>query len=134
MSGANGALRAALVARLAADAPLTALIGADRVFSHVPDGQPSPYVQLRIDAKAWETSTEYGAEHTVELNAWTEGEGPKLADRILAAIEDSLREASITLSGHRLVNLRLQASTVFRDGEGQTYCGYQRWRAVTEEL
>jgi hypothetical protein len=134
MSGASRALRAALVARLRADATLLALLGGARVFAHVPDRQTSPYVQLSIESKPWDTTTDYGAEHDVSFHAWTEHEGPKQAETIIDAIEASLRGATFSLAGHALVNIERRRSLVFRDGEGQTYCGFQSWRVVTEEI
>lgn len=142
MSAAGAELKKAIVARLRADAPLLALLGGARVWTNVPrsadtvkrsDGTLQPYVQLRENAKPWDTTTDYGKEHTLELNCWTEHQGTKEADAILAALETSLRDCTLVMSGHRLVNIRWEMGAVFRDGEGQTYCGYQRWRAVTEE-
>jgi len=129
-------LRKALVGRLNADGALMARTGGRKVLDFVPERTPMPFVQIRLSERPWDTSSDYGREFDVEFNAWTEAEGRKACELILHGIEQSLRGLSgdaLPMDGHRLVNLHLQHVDVFRDGPGQTYCGYQRWRAVTEE-
>lgn len=142
MSGAARELSGVLTTATRAYSPLTTLLGGARIFSHVPaeitepplGAAAQPYLQFKIGSKPWDTVTDYGKEHTLELWAWTEHNGPKQAQAIVDAVETLFRTWTPTMASHRLVNLVLQYSDVFRDGEGQTYCGYQRWRAVTEEI
>jgi hypothetical protein len=43
-----------------------------------------------------------------------------------------LHDQDLTLSGHRLVNLRHESSEARRDSDGETFHGIARFRAVTE--
>jgi len=131
---ASLALRQALVSQLIGDAGVAALVAA-RVYDHTPDREILPYISLRAASVAWDTSTEYGKEHAVEINVWSRQEGRKEAETILHAIETALRSvAPAVLTDHRLVNMHFETADVLREESGQTYFGYARLRAVTEEL
>jgi hypothetical protein len=127
-------LREALVARLKADAGVAALV-AGRVFDHVPEREVFPYVSIRATARAWDTTDDFGKEVSVEINAWSRKEGRRECELILHALEVSLRTmAPAVLTDHRLVNMTFEMADVLREEGGQTYFGYARFRAVTEEL
>lgn len=127
-------LRRALITHLRSDSSVTSLLGGPKVFDHVPDSARDPYIQVRENARAWDTSTDYGKEHDVEINAWSSKEGRKEIDEIMRAVELSVRSASLSLNGHRLVSIRFALMDVVREDQGQTYFGYARYRAVTEEI
>jgi hypothetical protein len=128
------ALRQAVVAALRADAGLQALIG-QRVYDHIPEREQFPYVSLRDQVRAYDTTTERGKEHTLQLNAWSRAEGSKEAELVLHGLERVLRDLSPrALTDHTLINLDVEMATVVRDEGGQTYFGYVRARAVTEEV
>lgn len=142
MTSPDLVMRIAFIDRLLAATAVTSLLGGPRVYENVPidvEKPPAgsagqPYVQYRGESKPYDTTTERGREHKIELNVWTFKKGSKQANEIMAAIETNMRDALFALTGgHVLTNLEFEFGTVFRDGEGQTYCGYQRWRAVTEE-
>ncbi len=132
----NGAweLRTAIYAAITADAGLQALIGDPaRVYDDVPPGASFPFITLGAgSASDWSTMTERGAEHLITLHVWSRYEGHKEALAILAALEALLHDASLTLSGHALVNLSVQGTEVLRDPSGNTTHGVIRFRAVTE--
>lgn len=132
---ADLAIQEALVARLRADAGVAAFVGA-RVYDHVPERESFPYVSLRTSGvRDWDTSTDFGKELSVELNVWSRKEGRREAKLILHAIEQALRPfAPAVLTDHRLVNMTFEMAEVVREDGGQTYFGYARFRAVTEEL
>jgi hypothetical protein len=52
----------------------------------------------------------------------------------MGALKIALHDAALTLSGHRLVNLRHELSEARRESDGDTYHGIVRFRAVTEPL
>ena len=128
------ALRTTLVARLKADAGVADLV-ADRIYDHVPEREQFPYVSMRAAARAWDTTDDYGKEITVEFNAWSRAEGRRQCELILHAVDASLRTIwPAVLTDHRLVNMTFEMADVLREEGGQTYFGYARYRAVTEEL
>lgn len=134
---ATTALRAALVTTLRGNAALTALTGGQpRVFDHASERLPLPFVSIRTDdTQSWDTTTDRGEEITVEFNTWSNAEGRKEPEAVLNAIKEALMQfAPRTLTDHRLVNFEWKASRVIPDEQGQRYFGFQRWRAVTEEI
>ena len=68
----------------------------------------------------------------VTLHVWSRGSGRKEALEIMGAARVVLHDQTLSLSGHRLVNLRHTFSEVRRDTDGETYHGIVRFRAVTE--
>ena len=133
MSSAAFALQQAIFARLAADGPVTAALGGARIYDDVPVRSEFPYVTFGQSVERdWSGDDAPGHEHTVTLHAWSRGKGRKEADVILAVVQEALHDAPLTLSGHRLVNLRHEFSEARRDADGDTFHGIARFRAVTE--
>jgi hypothetical protein len=52
--------------------------------------------------------------------------------RIAEAIRAALDGQSLSLTDHRLINLRHELSETRREADGETYRGILRFRAVTE--
>ena len=70
-----------------------------------------------------------------DLAATANGEGAngkRQANEIMGAIRTALHDQPLTLTGHRLVNLRHEFSEARRDPDGETTHGIARFRAVTE--
>jgi len=133
MADASWALQQAVFARLTSDAALTALLGGARIYDDVPVRAAFPYVTFAQGAERdWSTASEAGAEHALVLHVWSRGNGRKELLAIMEALRVSLHDAALTLTGHRLINLRHEASEVRREGDGETYHGIVRLRAVTE--
>lgn len=136
MSDAILSLRAALQARLEADADLAALIGPGRIHDEAPRAARGVYiVHGDVEALDWSTGSDRGCEQDVGLTVWAgESGSSRRALEAAARIAAVLDEASPTLSGHRLVNLRWRSSRLARDGAtGLTFVTI-RFRAVTEAL
>ncbi len=133
MSSAAFALQQAIFARLAADGAVTAALGGTRIYDDVPVRSEFPYVTFGQSVERdWSADDAPGHEHMVTLHAWSRGKGRKEADVILAAVQDALHDMPLTLSGHRLVNLRHEFSEARRAADGDTFHGIARFRAVTE--
>lgn len=135
MISAGQALQQAIHAALIADAPLLALLGGPRVHDDVPRGTPFPYITFgQSTARDWGTSTEDGEEHLLTVHVWSRQAGRKQVVAVLRAVRDRLHTATLTLTDHRLVNLRQEFTEARRDADGETYRGIARYRAVTEPL
>ncbi|MFZ1101837.1 MAG: DUF3168 domain-containing protein [Hyphomicrobiaceae bacterium] len=126
-------LQQSVFATLTADAALTALLGAGRIYDDVPQGTALPYVTLGpVTAQDWSTGSENGTEHLVTVHVWSGARGKKQAHEILGAIRSALHDQPLALAGHRLINLLHQRSEVRRTPDGDTLQGTGRFRAVTE--
>lgn len=130
---AAAALRAAIHDALAADGALTALLGGASVYDEPPKDAAFPYVTLG-DARVtdFSTGTEPGEEHSLTLHAWSRQGGHREAHLIAGALLAALDDAPLTLTDHRLVNLRFALADVRREKDGRTYHALVRFRAVTE--
>lgn len=133
MSSPAWELQKAVYGALAADAALGTLLGGERIYDDVPRGAAFPYVTVGPSTtRDWSTGTESGAEHLVSLRVWSKAGGEKEVHLVMEALRAALHEASLTLTGHRLVSLRHEMSDAMRGADGETYQGVARFRAVTE--
>ena len=133
MGNASWVLQQAVFARLTSDDALIALLGGARVYDDVPVRAAFPYVTFaQGSVRDWSTASEDGTEHALVLHVWSRASGRKEALAIMEALRASLHDAALTLTDHRLVNLRHETSDVRRDADGETYQGIVRFRAVTE--
>jgi len=133
MSSAAWDLQQAVHAALAADAAVLAITGTARIYDDVPQGAAFPYLTLAgFTARDWSTGTESGAEIIFTVHAWSRGAGHKQAHLLADAVRSTLHDASLTLVGHDLVNLRHEASQTHRERDGDTYRVAARFRAVLE--
>jgi hypothetical protein len=135
MSQAGWPLQKTIYAALAADTGLVALIGdPPRLYDDAPGASDLPAVQIGDGLESdWSTQTDAGAEHDLTIHVWSRAGGRKEARMILARIAGVLHVANLTLEDNTLINLRFVSSQVFREGDGETYHGVARYRAVTEE-
>ncbi|HJZ42695.1 MAG TPA: DUF3168 domain-containing protein, partial [Hyphomicrobiaceae bacterium] len=111
MSSSSWALQQSIFATLAADATLLALLGGPRVYDDVPQASAFPYLTFGHSlVRDWSTGSEDGSEHVVTLHVWSQGKGKKEAHEIMGAVRTALHDQALSLSGHRLVNLRHELS------------------------
>ena len=137
MSSAALALQQSIYAALVADAAITTLLGVNRIYDDVPQGSTLPYLTIgQTTERDWstggDTATDDGAEHLLTLHVWSDARGKKQTHAILAALRSALHDEQLTLSGHRLINLRHEFSEARRAPDGETIHGLARFRAVTE--
>jgi Protein of unknown function (DUF3168) len=135
MASSAWELQKAVFAALSNDAPLTALLGGQRIYDDVPRGASLPYVTFgQSTVRDWSTGTDPGHEHLFTVHVWTRVTGERLAHQIMSALRDALHDAALTLSGFKLVNLRFEFSDSLREPDGETIHGVVRYRAVTEPV
>jgi len=133
MSTAAVALRAAVHDALNADAALVALLGGAKVYDEPPASTAFPYVTMG-EARVTDFSAgdAPGEEHHLTLHGWSRQGGHREAHMIAGALLAALDDASLALTGHRLVNLRFAVADMRREADGRTYHALVRFRAVTE--
>jgi Protein of unknown function (DUF3168) len=135
MASAAWALQRAIHETLTTDAAVLAALGGARVHDDVPRGAELPYVTVgQSSARDWSTGTDDGEEHTLTLHVWSRANGRRQVQEIMAVVRAALNQAGLSLSGHRLVNLRQEFAEARRDPDGETYHGMLRFRAVTEPV
>jgi hypothetical protein len=133
MASASAALRAAIHDALSADGALNALLGGPKIYDEVPREVGFPYVTLgAARVSDFSTGTEPGEEHQLTLHAWSRQGGQREAHLISGALLQALDDAPLTLSEHRLVNLRFAVADMRREADGRTYHALVRFRAMTE--
>lgn len=126
-------LQKAIFARLKADAALTGLLGASKIFDRAPANVAFPYVTFgRTSGFDWSTGTEDGNEHLFTLHFWSKAKGKAESLELIEAARAALHDAPLTLETHHLVNLRQEFSEARFDEDLSLYHGLLRFRAVTE--
>lgn len=136
MSDAILSLRAAIQARLEADANLGALIGPGRIHDEAPRAASGTYVvHGDVEARDWSTGSDRGCEQDLGLTVWAgESSSSRRALEAAALVVAALDEAALAPIGHRLVNLRWGSSRLARDGATGLAFVAIRFRAVTETV
>jgi Protein of unknown function (DUF3168) len=119
---------------LAGDTTVQALLGNPaRVFDHVPQGSPFPYLAIgSVSAIPFDTKTEAGLDQNLTIHSWSRYRGLKETKDIMAAVFAVLDGQSLAVTGHTLVLLRFEFATTFVDDDGLTRHGVQRFRALTQ--
>jgi hypothetical protein len=129
------ALQQAMRAALLADTALIALLGGQHVFDEVPRGEQSLYISFgNVETRDWSVMDQKAHEHFVTLDVVSNERGRAQAQNICNRIEAVLDNAALTLSGHRLVNLRNVFWSVARMKSDQKFGATMRFRAATEPL
>jgi len=126
-------LQAAVVARLAADADLVALVG-DRIHDGAPRAAAFPSVTLGASGQAdWSSDTEPGGDIRLDLHVWSRGIGKREAWTIIGHLMRLLHDAPLTLDDHALVLVRVTYAEVRLDPDGITEHGVVRVAALVED-
>ena len=127
------ALRGAIRDRLVADAALTARLGGPKIFDETPRQAETPYVTFgEAAARDWSGDESAGHQHALSLQVWSREAGDLEALEIAALIHDALDDAALTLSGHRLILLRVTAQEAARPGRDALRRVALRLSALTE--
>ena len=131
---ASFAVQTALISALRGHTEVQAALGSPaRVYDMPPGEVTFPFAILeRAEARPWGGGPDEGHEHSLSLHVWSRYGGARECKTILAAMQTALHDQPLTLSGHRLVNLRVTYSDCFRAPDGRTHHGVLRLRAVTE--
>ena len=127
-------LRAAILARCAADAALSTLLGgAGRLYDEPPRGEPALYALFGpAELSDWSTSSDRGHEQQLGIVVWSRpgnaAAALAAADRIATLLDD----APLAVAGHRLVSLAVLAQNADRDPDTGLGRVALRLRATTE--
>ena len=111
----SGPLQTAVFNHLAANEPVTALVG-DAVYDAMPAGAvPDTYVQLGAETvRDVSDGSGGGTDHLFTVSVYTTAAGFSGAKAIAGAVCDALQDAELVLSRGRLVSLRFDRASAKR--------------------
>ncbi|MBB2793893.1 UNVERIFIED_ORG: hypothetical protein GGD58_002757 [Rhizobium pisi] len=120
MASAELELQGALVTRMKADAPLTALVQG-RVYDQPPSPVTYPYVTIGEAQTIRDDATCVSGEQVyLTLHAWSQAVGFPEVKRIADAVVESLHLAALALPTNRLISIMHRQTRTFRDPDGLT--------------
>lgn len=121
---AANALVKAMFARLAGDAELAALVGADGVRDRLLARAKMPCIVFGETLQV----------HMITLEVWSLAEGRREAQVIADRVRALLHDAALVLEGVELVNLTHRGTRTRREAKTKFQLAEMRFRAVTERL
>jgi hypothetical protein len=125
-------LQAAIVATLAADADLSALVD-DRIHDGVPRATEFPSVTFGEAGQAdWSSDNEPGGDIRLTLHVWSRAVGKREAWTIIGHLMRLLHDAPLVLDDHALVLVRVTFAEVRLDPDGVTEHGVVRVAALVD--
>lgn len=128
------ALQKALIAHLAADAGVCALLGDPaRIWEAPPDGPAFPHLLVGRSESRPVRADGGGVEHAMTLTAVSRFRGSEEAKAVLAAVRLRLADVALAADGVRTVSLGLTFADVYPAADGLRTFAVMRVRAVTEE-
>ena len=110
------------------------------VFDHVPQKQSYPYVVIGEDNhNNWDDDIKNGMESTVNIHVWDRPEGDS-GDRgkantkkLQGEIYNVLHRGGFDIGDYGNVGITFEYSDCFKDTDGITYHGVQRFRVLFAE-
>lgn len=120
-----------VISVLKADAPLTALVPAVRIYSDVPDNPTFPYISVTIDSQPFDTKTELGMEHTLQVSIFGRNPDPSQVGFIRAAVYNALHRQEASLTSAAVDSIIMNGvSPTFKDPDGQTWVGVVQFQVI----
>lgn len=121
--------------KLVNDSALTALIGANKIFDHVPDSTAFPFISLAV--KPFEDRGNYtyeGLKAELWIHVWYQsgatytGRGDKQVQNIQARVDALLHKKELPVSGWSTLILRREFIDIITDPDNVTKHGIQRFK------
>jgi hypothetical protein len=130
------ALQKGIRAALVADTDVAAIVGA-RIYDEPPQDVTFPYMRFgNIEPAAFDTDTTEGALVSIGIEAHSRAASGRVeAMQMVEAVKAALhrQEASVTVSGHNLVELIFETFSATRDGDGRGYTAVIVLQAMVEK-
>lgn len=122
---------AAVIARLKANATITAIVG-QRIYSDVVDNPTFPFIRVEIQSADYSTDTGTGMEHTVQFSGFSRKVSPDEAGQIRAAVYNLFNRQENALSASGICNiLHNGVAFITKEADGKTWNATIQFRAVT---
>ena len=105
------------------------------VYDFVPQDSDYPYIVIGdTTSLPNDTDTEIGSDSTITIHVWSRYRGRLEVKQIQQAIYDILHRAQLSVSGSHFVMIDCEFQESFRDADGLTMHGVQRFRMLIEDL
>jgi len=125
-------LQGAIIARLKADAGVTALVGT-RVYDRIPKEAPFPYVSYGpTDMLSDDAECINGFNIAVQIDVWSRAVGTPEAKRIGNAVRRALHDSELVLPTNTFVLLRHRQSRTLTDPDGLTSHRFVAFESIVE--
>lgn len=125
-------LQKAIFTRLNAFAALTALI--DAIYDHVPQDPTFPYLQIGDDTSVpFDTHDSQGSDNTITIHSWSRYRGKSEIKQIQRETYNALHRFSLVVTGVTTVDCEWEFADSFKDPDGITRHGVQRFRVMLDE-
>ena len=131
MSDAQLPVQAGIYTTLTNDVPLMALITG--VYDIVPKEQLFPFITIG-DVTQTDDSTKgvAGMDLTVTIHTWDQSDSRYRLKQIMGEVYRILHDTSYVVAGMNLINSRFEFSDVFKDPDGITTHGVQRFKIIVD--
>lgn len=130
---ASIALQKTIFDALSTSSNLTNELGEAHIFDSPPVNQKLPFVSFgKLISKDWNTSTEEGAEHIVEIIVWSSRRGRKELLTLAGHTQDAIRQISGINNGHNFVNIQHIETVTERENKSGNFKASITFSCVTE--
>lgn len=135
MLASQHALRQALREALTNDVPLNTMLEG-RLYEVPPKRAHFPYLSMgSFRAKPWNTSTDTGTEHVIEISIWSDHEGSMQASLIGQRVSVVLETTPLFAVGLHVVRCDLMETVIRRPRDESTSRVLElRYRVLTEDV
>lgn len=125
----------AMLAALRARTTLVSLLGGAHIYDELPRGANPPFVVFNaIETRDWSVMDQKAHETFITLDITTNMRSRTQVQAITQEIESALDGAALTLTDHKLVNLRCVFNVASRNKTAEFFNATMRFRAATEPL
>jgi len=132
MSDKSQALITAVLTTLNAASAVTAKVGS-RIYTDVPDNATFPYMVVTLQSSPYDTKTETGMEHTLQISSYSRKPDPLEAMQCRAAVYGALNRNENALSNASVYNILFNGvSALLKEPDGKTWGAVTQFRVVTE--
>jgi len=118
------------------DSALTALIGANKIFDHVPDNQAYPFVTMRTKPSSDRGNHDFeGWTQGLQIDVWHQygGLGDLKVQQIQKRIDELIHSQDICIEGWNIIVLRRSTVDISDDPDGRTKHGVQIFKLLLGE-
>lgn len=124
-----------VIATLKADPAVAAIVG-DKVYSHIPQGEAEPFLEIanQTTSVPFDTKDSTGDSITLSVDGWSVKETVKEATDLMAAVRRVLnRDNTLSVVGHSLIDIYWEFGQFVKEADGVTWHGHARYRIDTEQ-
>lgn len=130
---ASIALQKTIFNALSASSSLIDALGGLYIFDNPPVNQKLPFISFgKLVEKDWNTSTEKGAEHIVEVIVWSSRRGRKELLTLAGHTQDAIRQITGIHNDHNIVNIEHIETVTERENKSGNFKAAITFRCVSE--